>query len=59
MLIAEELDVELTQVQVEHAPADDKRFANPLLGFQVTGGSTSVRAFFCRSARPAPPPARC
>ena len=46
MLIAEELDVDLTQVQVEHAPADDKRFANPLLGFQFTGGSTSVRAFF-------------
>ena len=46
MLLAEELDVELTQVQVEHAPADDKLFANPLIGFQVTGGSTSVRAFF-------------
>ncbi len=46
MLIAEELDVDLAQVQVDHAPADDKRFANPLLGFQVTGGSTSVRAFY-------------
>ena len=46
MLIAEELDVELTQVQVEHAAADEKDFANPLLGFQVTGGSTSVRAFY-------------
>ncbi len=46
MLLAEELDVELTQVRVEHAAADDKLYANPLIGFQVTGGSTSVRAFF-------------
>ena len=46
MLIAEELDVELAQVRVDHAPADDTRFTNPLLGFQATGGSTSVRAFF-------------
>jgi isoquinoline 1-oxidoreductase subunit beta len=46
MLIAEELDVGLAQVQVDHAPADDKRFANRLIGFQVTAGSTSVRAFF-------------
>jgi isoquinoline 1-oxidoreductase beta subunit len=43
MLIAEELDVGLDQVQLEHAPADDKVYANPALGFQVTGGSTSVR----------------
>lgn len=41
-LIAEELEVGLDQVVVEHAPADDKRYANPMLGFQVTGGSTSV-----------------
>ena len=46
MLIAEELEVDLSQVQVEHAPPDDKLYANPLLGFQVTGGSTSVRAFW-------------
>ena len=44
MLVAEELEVDLDQVQVEHAPPDDKLYANPLLGFQVTGGSTSVRA---------------
>ncbi|MNM00577.1 Isoquinoline 1-oxidoreductase subunit beta [compost metagenome] len=41
-LIAEELEVDLDQVTIEHAPADDKRYANPMLGFQVTGGSTSV-----------------
>ena len=46
MLIAEELDVALSQVHVEHAPPDDRLFGNRLLGFQVTGGSTSVRAFW-------------
>jgi isoquinoline 1-oxidoreductase subunit beta len=46
MLIAEELEVELNQVQIEHAPPDDKLFGNRLLGFQATGGSTSVRAFW-------------
>ena len=46
MLIAEELEVDLSQVQVEHAPPDDRLYANPLVGFQVTGGSTSVRAFW-------------
>src|SRR6185503_14833314 len=42
MLIAEELEVELAQVTAEAAPPNDKLYANPLLGFQVTGGSTSV-----------------
>jgi isoquinoline 1-oxidoreductase subunit beta len=46
MLIAEELEVDLRQVRIEHAPPDDKLYANPLLGFQVTGGSTSVRGFW-------------
>ncbi|HZX83682.1 MAG TPA: xanthine dehydrogenase family protein molybdopterin-binding subunit [Reyranella sp.] len=46
MLIAEELDVGLDQVHVEQAPPDDKAYINPLLGFQVTGGSTSVRALW-------------
>jgi len=46
MLIAEELEVGLDQIGYEHAPPDDKLYANPALGFQVTGGSTSVRAFY-------------
>ena len=46
MLVAEELEVGLDQVRVEHAPGDDRIYANPHLGFQVTGGSTSVRAFY-------------
>ncbi|MGH6825458.1 molybdopterin cofactor-binding domain-containing protein [Methyloceanibacter sp.] len=47
MIIAEELEVELSQVQVEAAPPDRKLYGNPLLGGdQADGGSTSVRAFF-------------
>jgi isoquinoline 1-oxidoreductase beta subunit len=44
MLIAEELEVDLHDVVLEHAGADDKRYINPALGFQVTGGSTTIRA---------------
>jgi isoquinoline 1-oxidoreductase beta subunit len=46
MLIAEELEVDLSHVQIEHAPPDDKLYANPLSGFQMTGGSKSVRGFW-------------
>ena len=46
MLIAEELEVDLTKVGLEAAPPSDKLYANPLLGFQVTGGSTSVMGFW-------------
>src|SRR6516164_8702881 len=46
MLIAEELEVELSRVHLEHAPADDKLYGNPIIKFQVTGGSTSVRGFW-------------
>ena len=34
------------QVSVEAAPPNDKLYKNPMFGFQVTGGSTSVRAFW-------------
>src|SRR6185503_3287401 len=45
MLIAEELEVALSQVRLEHAPPDEKRYGNPLFGgVQGTGGSTSIRA---------------
>ncbi|SHG30585.1 xanthine dehydrogenase family protein molybdopterin-binding subunit [Bradyrhizobium erythrophlei] len=43
MLIAEELDVPMPKVVVEHAPADEKLYANPILGTQTTGASLSVR----------------
>jgi len=46
MLLAEELEVGLDQVQLEHAPPDDKLYANPLFGDQETGASTSVRMFY-------------
>jgi CO/xanthine dehydrogenase Mo-binding subunit len=46
MLIAEELEVALEQIGIEAAPPNDKLYANPLLGFQVTGGSTSVPGFW-------------
>ena len=46
MLVAEELEVGLDQVKVEHAPGNDRIYANPLLGFQATGGSSSVRGFY-------------
>src|ERR1700731_1288257 len=32
MLIAEELEVDLSQVQLEHAPPNEKLYGNPLLG---------------------------
>ena len=32
MLIAEELEVDLTQVRLEHAPPNEKLYGNPLLG---------------------------
>lgn len=45
MLIAEELEVELSQVVLEHAPPDEKRYGNPIIaGVQMTGGSTTIRA---------------
>jgi isoquinoline 1-oxidoreductase subunit beta len=45
-ILAEELDADLTQVVLQHAPPDEKLYANPVFGIQATGGSTSVRAFW-------------
>ena len=44
MLIAEELEVGLDQVRPDHAPPDTALYANPELGEQATGGSTSTLA---------------
>jgi CO/xanthine dehydrogenase Mo-binding subunit len=46
MLIAEELEVDVDKVAIEHSPPDDKVYANPLIGAQLTGGSTSVRGTY-------------
>lgn len=44
MLLAEELEADWTKIRIAFAPAD-KAYANPLLfGWQITGGSSSVRA---------------
>src|SRR6266853_3488665 len=42
ILVAEELDVDLSKVKVEFAPPAEV-YINALLGGQLTGGSTSVR----------------
>jgi len=45
MLIAEELEVELKRVRLEHAPPNEKLYGNPWLGgIQATGNSSAVRA---------------
>ncbi len=44
MLIAEELEVDPSQVQLEHAPPNEKLYGNPLLGgIQGTGNSNAIR----------------
>src|SRR5882724_6699086 len=45
MLIAEELEVDLKQVQLAHAPPHEKLYGNPLIGgVQATGNSNAIRA---------------
>ncbi len=46
MILAEELDADYAQVALQHAPPNDKLYANPMFGIQVTGNSNSVRAFW-------------
>ena len=46
MILAEELDVDFSRVVVEAAPPNDALYTNAALGFQVTGGSTSIRVFW-------------
>jgi isoquinoline 1-oxidoreductase beta subunit len=46
MILAEELDSRFEQIVIEHSPASDKLYANPLFGVQVTGNSNSIRAFW-------------
>jgi len=46
MLLAEELEVAPDQIRLEHAPPDDKLYANQFFGEQLTGASSSVRAFY-------------
>ncbi|PWT70343.1 MAG: aldehyde dehydrogenase, partial [Proteobacteria bacterium] len=46
MLIAEELEVDVDKVMIEHSPPDDKVYVNPLIGIQMTGGSTTIRGTY-------------
>jgi isoquinoline 1-oxidoreductase beta subunit len=46
MILAEELDADMAQVVLEHAPPNDKLYGNPAFGLQVTGNSNSVRAWW-------------
>jgi isoquinoline 1-oxidoreductase subunit beta len=46
MILAEELDADFSQVVLEHAPPNDRLYANPMLGYQVTGNSNSIRSFW-------------
>jgi len=48
MLLAEELEVGLDRVTLEPAPPNDKVYADPILRFQATGNSTSVRGSWQR-----------
>ncbi len=43
MILAEELDPALERVTLQAAPPNDKLYANPTFGIQVTGNSNSVR----------------
>ena len=43
MLVAEELEIEPSDVRIEHAIGDNARYVSPLLGEQITGGSLSLR----------------
>jgi isoquinoline 1-oxidoreductase beta subunit len=46
MILAEELDANFAQITLEHAPPDEKAYANPVFGIQATGNSNSIRAFW-------------
>jgi isoquinoline 1-oxidoreductase beta subunit len=46
MILAEELDADFAKVKLEHAPASDKLYGNPVFGLQVTGNSNSIRAWW-------------
>jgi isoquinoline 1-oxidoreductase beta subunit len=45
-IYTDELDADFAQVALQHAPPNDKLYANPFFQIQVTGNSNSVRAFW-------------
>ena len=45
-LVCEEMDADWAKVSVEHAPANNKLYANSLLGTQGTGGSSAIASSY-------------
>ena len=45
MLIAEELEVDVDRIAIEHAPPAEP-YINPVFGIQMTGASTAIRAMY-------------
>ena len=45
-ILAEELDVRMADITVEDAPADMKKYGNPLFVIQMTGASSTTRAWY-------------
>ena len=46
MILAEELDADLSTVVLEHAPPNEKLYINPASGFRPPATPTSIRAFW-------------
>src|SRR3974390_3720438 len=46
MILADELDADFSKVVLQHAPPNERLYANPTFGVQVTGNSNSIRAFW-------------
>lgn len=42
MLIADELEVDISQITLEHAPVNEAVFGHPIYVLQITGGSGSI-----------------
>jgi isoquinoline 1-oxidoreductase subunit beta len=42
-LVSEELELDITQLKLEHAPADEKLYSHPVFADQITGGSAGLR----------------
>ena len=50
-LVAEELDADWAQMRAEHAPANQRLYANLFMGLQGTGGSTAMANSYMQMRR--------
>ncbi len=46
LMLAEELDLALDRIVLQHAPVDQKDYGNPIQVIQITGGSTTTRGWY-------------